>query len=338
MLDVKSNDGLKNMAFNSASVVVITKNSALTIKRCLNSVFEQTRKPDEVVVVDGSSTDGTINILKEYPVKLIVEPGLGFGYARNLGVKSASGDIIFFIDSDCHADPMWIMKAIKHFADERVAAVTGPTLLWNVECGVARFLAWVGGRMEFPKEKRFVRIAPTMNLAVRKKAILEVGGFDESLIRCEDTDLTYKLAKRYAIVYEPEAIVWFKGSTSVKTASMKCLRHFIGVGQLFAKHGFDKSFLRWNLPIRGATWVIAIASAFTAPWYVTAAALSLLFLEFVHKTVKLYRRCRDKCVAYYAIFFTLWSWLSFAVLYGLALGLKNRKRLAPLRAALERER
>jgi len=60
-----------------------------TVRQSLESILKQTRKPDEVVVVDGGSTDGTLDILKRYTIKLVEEPGLGFGHARNLGVKES---------------------------------------------------------------------------------------------------------------------------------------------------------------------------------------------------------------------------------------------------------
>jgi glycosyltransferase involved in cell wall biosynthesis len=307
------------------SVILLTKNSATTVQKSLESIFQQTRQPDEVVVVDGNSGDGTPDIVKKYPVKMVSEPGLGFGHARNLGVKNASGDIMFFIDSDCYAEPDWIEKTLQHFdSNTEVAAVTGCTRLWNTESAVARFLACVGGRMNMPKQRKYMKIAPTMNLALRREVADEVGGFDETLVRCEDTDLTYRISQRHKILYEPNAVVWFKGSPNLGVASRKCVRHFTGVGQLFAKHGFNASFARFNLPIRGFLLIAAVVSLFLLPWYVPTVLFSLLLLEFVYKVCKLYGNYRDSCVAYYVVFFTFWSLASLAMFYGLYLGLKNK--------------
>lgn len=309
------------------SVVLLTKNSVATVKKSIESIFQQTHQPDEVVVVDGNSRDGTLEVVKKYPVKLVTEPGLGFGHARNLGVKNATGDIIFFLDSDCHAEPDWIENALPNFdSNLEIVGVTGQTRLWNTESGIARFLACVGGRVNMPTQQRFVKIAPTMNLALKRTVIDEVGGFDETLIRCEDTDLSYKISQRHKILYEPKMVVWFRGSPTLSVASRKCIRHFTGVGQLFAKHGFDSSFVRFNLPIRGFLLIFATASLFLLPWYFPAFLFSLLLAEFVYKTTKLYRRYRDRCVVYYVVFFTFWSLVSLAIFYGLYLGLKNKRK------------
>lgn len=161
--------------------------------------------------------------------------------------------------------------------------------------------------MNMPTEHMYFKIAPTMNLAIRREVIHEFGGFDKTLIRCEDTDLTYKISRNYKILYEPEAVIWFNGSPTLKVASQKCIRHFTGVGQLFAKHGLNPSFARFNLPIRGFLLILALASLFFAPWYVPALLFGLLFTEFTYKTVKMYWHYHDRCVIYYTIFFTLWS-------------------------------
>ncbi|MGQ9565858.1 MAG: glycosyltransferase [Candidatus Bathyarchaeales archaeon] len=312
------------------SVVLLTKNSAETVNKTLESIFAQTRKPEEVIVVDGKSTDGTLDIVNRYPVKLVTEPGLGFGYARNLGVQTAKGDIICFIDSDCYAEPDWIEKILRHFDNPEIAGVTGPTNLWNTESMVARFLALVGGRVRMPTTKFFMKIAPTMNLAVRRSIVSEVDGFDEMLVRCEDTELTYNISKRYKILYDPEAVMWFRGSPNFKTASKKCVNHFIGVGQLFAKHGFNPAFVRLNLPLRGFILIAAILSLFFAPWYVPTALFFILLVEFVYKTIKMYMCFRDSSVVYYVVFFTFWSLVSFAIFYGYFLGLrqKNKRRIS----------
>ncbi|MHA1834964.1 MAG: glycosyltransferase [Candidatus Baldrarchaeia archaeon] len=310
----------------TVSVIILTRNSSATVEKTLESVFHQTRMPDEVIVVDGNSIDGTLRIVKRYPVKILKEPGLGFGYARNLGVKEAKGDIVFFIDSDCYAAPNWIEKALRHFDNPEVAGVTGETRLWNTEHACARFLAYVGGRMNMPKDRRFVDIAPTMNLALRRDVIFRFGGFDESLVRCEDTDLTWKISRRYKILYDPEVVVWFRGSPNVLVASRKCIRYFVGVGQLIAKYGLNREFFRFNLLVRGLLLLALLFSVIFLPWYVSVALFTLLFVNFVYKSVRMYLKYNDWCVIYYAILFTLWSFMSLAIFYGLYLGFRGRRR------------
>ncbi|MCK5562875.1 glycosyltransferase family 2 protein, partial [Candidatus Bathyarchaeota archaeon] len=164
-------------AHHKVSVVLLTKNSTATVRKALESIFNQTRMPDEVVVVDDHSKDDTLNIVKQFPVKIVAEPGAGFGHASNVGVDNAAGDLVFFIDSDCYAEPNWIEKILSHFDQPEIAGVTGQTRLWNRDSGVVRFLAYVGGRMTMPTGHMYFEIAPTMNLALRREVIQSCGGF-----------------------------------------------------------------------------------------------------------------------------------------------------------------
>jgi mycofactocin glycosyltransferase len=308
---------------NKVSVVVLTKNSASTIERCLDSVFSQSRLPDEVVVIDGSSRDDTKSLLGKYDIRLIVEPGLGFGSARNLGVINSSGNIVFFLDSDCYAEHLWIENALRNFRRSEIVAVTGPTLLWNKDSTVARFLAFVRDRVKISMESRLVEIAPTMNLALRREVFEEVGLFDASLVRGEDTDLTYRISRSRSILWDPTVRIWFKGSPNFRIASRKCVDHFIGVGQLFAKHGFRKIFMSSFLPLRGILLVITLCSAVTGFWSLALGAGLILLGDLIYKMARMTLKYRDRCVVYYFAFFTWWSLASLAVFWGFARGVSK---------------
>lgn len=304
----------------TTSLILLTRNSAETASKCLDSIMTQTRPPDEVIVVDGSSNDQTEEIVRRYPVKVIREPGLGYGYARNLGLANSTGEIVLFIDSDCYAERDWIERLIGHFKDPNVSGVTGALKLWNTTHDVARFLACVGGRMD-PPEKNTVEVCPTMNLAIRRKIIDEVGGFDETLVRGEDTDFTYQVTRTHRIVYEPRAVVHFRGSPNLRTASTKCARHFVGMGQIFAKHRFSLDYIRlvkFRLPIRGLLLLAGILSLFLAPWQLSSAIFGFLAADMLYRMGKMYRKYRDRCVLYYLIFFGFWSILSLGFFYGVA--------------------
>jgi len=302
------------------SVVILTKNSAQTISRSIESALAQSRPPDEVLIVDGSSVDGTKDILGKYPVRIVEEPGLGFGHARNVGLNNASGDVIFFLDSDCYAELLWIDNALKALQDPEISAVTGPTLLWNKESMVARFLAFVRDRVEVSKESRLVAIAPTMNLALRKSVIQRIGMFDPTLVRGEDTDLTYRISRKEKILWDPNVRIWFKGSPTFWKASRKCVNHFIGMGQLFAKHGFKKLFVSSLLPIRGILLILTIASALLGAWPLAPGMAAVLLFDLTYKIVKMALKYRDSCIIYYLVFFTWWSLTSLAVFWGFFLG------------------
>ena len=85
--------------YNSdVSVVIPTKNSAGTIRECLESVFQE--GPKEIIAVDRMSTDGTRDILRQYKATILTPSMDSVGYSRRLGVESARGTYVIFVDSD----------------------------------------------------------------------------------------------------------------------------------------------------------------------------------------------------------------------------------------------
>lgn len=109
----------------SISVVIPVKNEAKKIRACIEGILSQTIPVKEIVVVDSGSTDGTLDILKEYEkVKVVEIPGSEFnhGLTRNLGVQNATGDYVLLTVGDARAyDDHWIEHLLAGFNDGVVA-------------------------------------------------------------------------------------------------------------------------------------------------------------------------------------------------------------------------
>jgi len=112
------------------SVVVVTRNRADRLERCLASLAHQTRRPDQLVVVDNGSTDDTPGVVRRLqfpcPVRFVFEPREGVGLARVAGCSAATGDVLAFIDDDAVADEGWLTALEQAFVlDPHVGAVGG---------------------------------------------------------------------------------------------------------------------------------------------------------------------------------------------------------------------
>jgi len=84
------------------SVVIPNRNNAATIGKCLEAAFASQYKNFEVIVVDDKSEDNSVEIIKQFPCRLVcLENHAGTSKARNTGARNASGEFIFFIDADC---------------------------------------------------------------------------------------------------------------------------------------------------------------------------------------------------------------------------------------------
>lgn len=118
--------GGKNKAL-TLTLVIPVFNEEGYLRLCLNSVAAQTVLPDQVIVIDNNSTDGSFKIARQFPfVDLINESKQGVLQARNKGFNAAKGQIIARIDADTLLPPRWVEAVKSSFANPKVAAVTGP--------------------------------------------------------------------------------------------------------------------------------------------------------------------------------------------------------------------
>lgn len=113
------------------SVLIPSLRRPATLARCLKSLGQQTRLPDEVIVVwqgDDTSTRDVVAGFEPsgFEIKALHQPQPGIVPAENLALSAASGDIIFLIDDDAVAPRQWIERHLTFYADPRVGAVGGP--------------------------------------------------------------------------------------------------------------------------------------------------------------------------------------------------------------------
>lgn len=110
----------------TTTVVIPVKDDAVLLARCLDALAAQTRKPDEIVVVDNGSTDASAAVALDAGARVLecAEPGIAAASAT--GYDVARGDLILRLDADCVPDPTWVAEVLHAFADQPdLAAVTG---------------------------------------------------------------------------------------------------------------------------------------------------------------------------------------------------------------------
>ncbi|MCU4165563.1 glycosyltransferase family 2 protein [Carboxylicivirga caseinilyticus] len=111
------------------SIIIPVKNGIATINACLHAIFSQTLiDQTEVIIIDSGSTDGTLDIISQYPVRLYQIPPEAFnhGTTRNYGISLAKGDYIMMTVQDAIApDEYWLEIMHSHFSDDKLAGVCG---------------------------------------------------------------------------------------------------------------------------------------------------------------------------------------------------------------------
>jgi len=187
------------------SFIIPAFNSEATLGECLDSVFAQGKGTGlfEVLVVDNGSMDRTVAISTEKGARVLDGPGITVAALRNLGARNALGEILAFVDSDCVISENWLRNAVPAFDDPQVGAAGAPTSVPENGTWVQR--AWYMHRRK-SLQREFVEWLPTENLLVRREIFDKAGGFNESLVTCEDVDLCYRIGKTHKILSDPSLV------------------------------------------------------------------------------------------------------------------------------------
>ena len=190
------------------SIIIRTKNEERWIDACLESVFNQTYKDFEVIIVDNQSTDQTISYANKYSVKVISIEDFYPGKSINLGVSKSNGEIIVILSGHCiPVDDKWLENLIQDLDDPQVAGVYGrqQPMSFSSDSDKRDLITIFGLDKKIQKKDPFFHNA---NSAVRKSFLKKIS-FDENLTNIEDRVWGMEVIKAgYKIVYEPLASVF----------------------------------------------------------------------------------------------------------------------------------
>ena len=261
------------------SVIVPVRNAADKIGRCLEAVFSQSLKPHEVVVVDGRSTDGTVERAKKFPVKLFFQDYGACGAARQIGLENTGGEYLAFTDADCVPSQDWLHDLVTQF-EKGIVGVGGGIEnvgegLWIRSINLAQN-AFLGGGSSIQtrlfKEKRYVKSISACNSMYRKRDLVEVGGFNIHLSGADETELNRRLVKlkKGKLLYVPGAVVIHDHGRGLKEFAQN----------MFNYGGWRRECGVWDLPaIPPLVAPLLLLSLFLTRWiFISFLALYLIAL------------------------------------------------------------
>lgn len=181
------------------SVVIPTLNEEKFIEKCLRSIRNQTI-PAEIIVVDGGSTDQTVEIAKRYADKVLIAPRVRIGNSRQIGLEAAKNPIVISTDADIIAPQNWLWKLTRHFSDPNVVAVGGPTKPSNPTplTNLYTYCTSTAARIGF-----FIG----SNTAFRKDALIRAGGYRLDK-KGEDWEASIRMKQQGKTIYDSEAYIY----------------------------------------------------------------------------------------------------------------------------------
>ncbi|MFX0091771.1 MAG: glycosyltransferase [Candidatus Hodarchaeota archaeon] len=202
------------------SVVIPTYNSQKSIDQCLCSLSLQTHPPHEVIVVDGRSTDLTIEKVKKFQdVRLILNnQSHNPGSSRNKGAEIAVGDIIFFCDSDCIVDQKALEYHLTAYKNrEDISGVMGSIHNGSPRTMVSDFI-----QREIMTSQWVRNLNPDGTVkyihfgifSFYRKEFLK-RKFREDLIASEDAEFSIRISGEVKIIFEPRAVVFHRHPTTL---------------------------------------------------------------------------------------------------------------------------
>lgn len=233
------------------SVVICTRNRPAVTRECLASVFAQSQKPDEVIIVDASDVEDE-NLKHDLRIKYVrAKPGLS--HQRNVGVGNCTGDLIFFLDDDTVLDGAFIEKIVKVFRKDKglkVGGVMGDIVNAKVSGSLLKRLSYslhlliqrafllptfgngnfqLSGCPTYPYGSREIKRVEFLagGITAYRRVVFNDFRFEEDAFSSDDDDFSYRVSRRYINVYTPYAKIIHNASPVARQNSFTRSRNYI---------------------------------------------------------------------------------------------------------------
>jgi cellulose synthase/poly-beta-1,6-N-acetylglucosamine synthase-like glycosyltransferase len=216
------------------SVIVPVYNEEKTVSACLEALAVQNFPSDrfETIVVDNNSSDGSVNVIRKFRVKIIKEKNQGLVMARAAGLKISRGKVIINLDADCLPPPNWLKTYYRCFRqDKSLVLATGPYLPSKGEKNPIDRISNLITRLSYQYLNKVI-VYWGGNVAIRKNALIAVGGYNLSNPYHDELSLLSRLARHGKVMFDQKLTV-VSSNRRVRGRTLKFLFKEIIVLYLF---------------------------------------------------------------------------------------------------------
>lgn len=237
------------------SVVITTRNRSQLLREAIQSVLD-IKNPAfnlEIIVVDDGSTDGTLEVLADYPVTLIKTTGIGMAKARNAGLHAAQGDFVTLLDDDDVWLPNNIAPHIELFERHpEFGAVHAQAQLANYDKTPFGDPVPAGPLPSGWIFEELLQYWPQVGTILTRTSVArEAGDMDPTLTGDTDWDWLLRVARRYPIGRIEQPVMLFRQRN--KAEEELAWRRFPAMVKIFKRHTRDLSALK-QLKLRPILW------------------------------------------------------------------------------------
>jgi glycosyltransferase involved in cell wall biosynthesis len=256
------------------SIIIPAYNASESLGALLESLSKSSFKRFEVIIGDDASNQQlTVNNLqlkntkKRFSLRVVrLLRNKGPAAARNAAAKRARGNVLVFLDADVTVYPDTLAKIAGKFKEDRdLTAITG---VWDKHQKSTSFFPqfkalrdwsyWTNER----DSDGYYYLFSTRNAAVRREVFLRLGGFNEAFRQMEDVELTYRIAKRYAIIFAPDVRVHHEFEGFLPVVKKYFWRSFYWTKLYRERRKFDPVATTMQESMAGISGVMAIACGF----------------------------------------------------------------------------
>jgi cellulose synthase/poly-beta-1,6-N-acetylglucosamine synthase-like glycosyltransferase len=196
---------------HSVSIVVPVRNGAATLERCLSSLEALNYPQDKLerIMVNDGSTDLSGDIGERYGLRVLYQSYQGVGAARNAGARAARGEFVAFIDADDVVVPEWLESGVERLEEAPEVAVVGCNhFLLNDEVNTFISLNFLEKQYRLKRASLLVAHVGSSGCVMRRKALLEVGGFATGLPAAEDSEVCDRLRRHgYGLLLNQDQLI-----------------------------------------------------------------------------------------------------------------------------------
>ena len=219
------------------SLICTVLNEGPAIQKLLDSLVSQTRRPDEIIVVDGGSTDDTVAVLRRYaevqqlPLRVIVAPGANISRGRNIAIEAAAGPVIASTDAGVRLDARWLERLITPFEQASPPQVVSGFFVPDPQ---STFEAAMGATvLPLVTDIDPATFLPSSrSVAFLKSSWAAAGRYPEWLDYCEDLIFDFRLRDECGpFGFEPEAVVYFRPRSTLGAFFKQYYRYARGDGK-----------------------------------------------------------------------------------------------------------